>query len=154
MATQAPVLLNESANYEQWKGLSATCELRWNNRGALEMIVQGHCSDDIVPVMLRRGDAVVSHAGRIDLFFDFLLMPSYDSTLRTHWTDWIRAHPREVTSIHVASRSKVVSMGVAVANLALKGMINAHTQHSGPYELALRHAGLGVAEPLASGTKA
>jgi hypothetical protein len=54
----------------------------------------------------------------------------------------VKDHAKQVVSLDVVARSKLVTMGVAVANLALGGMIKVHTGRAGAYETKLLRAGL------------
>jgi hypothetical protein len=77
------------------------------------------------------------------LFSDWYDMTGYDSRARvelTRWMSWMR--PR-ISDLHLLVRSKIVSMGVAVANLALGGWLNSTTNRvvwKGMLQEAVRRA--------------
>jgi hypothetical protein len=62
----------------------------------------------------------------VQIFFEMSGMPNYDSALRTRLTTHFGTHRARVASLHVFTRSKLVAMGVSVANLALGGIITSH----------------------------
>jgi hypothetical protein len=62
----------------------------------------------------------------VQIFFEMGGMPNYDSALRTRLTSHFASHRTQIASLHVFTRSRLVAMGVAVANLALGGVIISH----------------------------
>lgn len=112
--------------------------LRWKTRvPVFEVLIVGHGGAEFGPALIRRQDAQLAEAGSLNLFYDFSGMPTYDSELRVACTKWIQAHASFVPKIHVVVRSKMVAMGVSVANLALGGIIQTYTQRTGAFEKAL-----------------
>jgi hypothetical protein len=69
------------------------------------------------------------------LFYDLWELESYESELRKQMTSWVMERRSLVAEMHVLLRSKLVSMGVSVANLALGGIITTHTQRA-PFQKA------------------
>ena len=114
--------------------------LRWKGRGVLEVVVRVHGYEEFGPVAARRMDAVLGDAGKIAIFFDFTDAPRYESGLRVFWTQWLQSHLRSITKMHIVVRSKMVAMGVSVANLALGGIIQTHTHRAGAFERALEES--------------
>jgi hypothetical protein len=125
-----------------WQGASGTLRLLWNDAGAVEIMVRDHGGEDLVDIVTQRMEQVLGRGSRIVLFFDLGDMRSYDSVMRVRWTDWVQEHIRQVESLDVIARSKLVTMGVAVANLALGGIIKVHSGRAGAYETKLLKAGL------------
>jgi hypothetical protein len=73
------------------------------------------------------------------VFFDLEAMTDYHSDMRTHCTQAILSNRSNVTRLTVIAKSKLVKMGVAVANVALGGIVN--TVDSRPaFDLAVRLA--------------
>ena len=52
-------------------------------------------------------------------------MENYESSCRVELTAWVLGH-RDRTSLHIGLRSRLVAMGVSVANLALGSLIQVH----------------------------
>lgn len=65
-------------------------------------------------------------AGPLVVFHDWLDMIGYTSECRTRLTRWSLDRRSAYADVHLAVRSKLVSMGVEVANLALGGLIRTH----------------------------
>ena len=59
-------------------------------------------------------------------FHDWLAMSNYDSACRIDLTQWILAH-RKQSIVHIALGSRLVAMGVSVANLALGNALKVYT---------------------------
>ncbi len=75
-------------------------------------------------------------AGPVRMFFDVGRMHNYDSPLRTRLTKRFLGDRARIAGIDIFVQSRIVSMGVAVANLALGGIIAAHPKRLG-FNLAL-----------------
>lgn len=61
------------------------------------------------------------------VFHDWVEMTGYDSLCRKRMTEWSAARVHHYLEVHLAVRSKLVAMGVQVANIALRGMMRAYT---------------------------
>ncbi|HEY6878138.1 MAG TPA: hypothetical protein VI299_08960, partial [Polyangiales bacterium] len=59
-------------------------------------------------------------------FFDLGRMPNYHSELRTRLTGHFAQRLTQMSSFHIFTSSRLVAMGVSVANLALGHMIKMH----------------------------
>ena len=70
-------------------------------------------------------------------FWDLGKLSKYHSEVRICATRLLLAQRHKVLSLHTFTRSKLVSMGVAVANLALGGIVQIHPDKES-YEAALR----------------
>lgn len=74
-------------------------------------------------------------------FHDWSEVETYDTMARLRLTAWIAERRDRFEAIHVLSGSRLVSMGIAVANLALDRFINAYNQDQrARYEAALSEA--------------
>jgi hypothetical protein len=135
-------LIESGDSRELWQGTSGTLRLRWNGRGAIETTVREHGGEELVDIVTQRMESSLREAQRVQLFFDLGAMHSYDSAMRVRWTEWLKKHLSQVDRLDVIARSKIVTMGVAVANLALGGIITVHSGHQGSYDAALSEAGL------------
>ncbi|AKT40971.1 hypothetical protein [Chondromyces crocatus] len=80
---------------------------------------------------------VASHS--FVLFLDLNELESYDSAARVLLTNWLQELRPRAEAIHVSTRSRLVSMGVAVANLALEGGLLAYgPEHRSRYDAVLQ----------------
>jgi len=62
----------------------------------------------------------------IPIFFEMSAMENYESALRTRLTSHFSQQRAKIAVLNVFTRSKLVAMGVSVANLALGGLITRH----------------------------
>lgn len=87
----------------------------------------GTMTCDHAEVIITYAELMMSRrAGKLDVFHDWLDMTGYTSDCRKRLTEWSIAHLDVYGQIHIALRSKLVAMGVQVANIALGGAINVH----------------------------
>lgn len=100
--------------------------------------VVGHGHRDFARPILETFDRLRSAGGAIHVFGDLERLPNYDSELRIHATEHFRAHLVSMASLHVLVKSRLVAMGVAVANLALHGLVTIHATRE-PFLRALDH---------------
>jgi hypothetical protein len=77
------------------------------------------------------------------LLYDLWELENYESALRQRMTRWVLDRRPRVVALHCLLRSRIVAMGVAVANLALGGIITSHTTRA-PFQAAFERA---LAEP-------
>lgn len=68
--------------------------------------------------------AMKREAGRLHLFFDAEHLTNYDSALRTSLTAGFFSGRDRLQEFQVLLGSKIVAMGVSVANLALGGIVS------------------------------
>lgn len=103
----------------------------------------GSFADPIIAAL----DEALTGKGPIHFFLEMTAMENYDSALRTRLTNHVSQNRPRVASLQVVARSKLVTMGVAVANLALGGLITNHGSLSA-FQAALDRA---IAEAKVSG---
>jgi hypothetical protein len=82
--------------------------------------------------------------GPSQMFVDVELMTSYDTDLRIEVTAAMARERKRIGCLHILVRSKIVAMGVSVANLALGGIMTIHGS-APPFQQALQ-AGLAKAK--------
>lgn len=73
------------------------------------------------------------------LFFDLGELDGYEPNLRKEMTKWVLERRSQVRALHALVKSRIVAMGVSVANLALGGIITSHTKHA-PFQAAFEQA--------------
>lgn len=100
----------------------------------------GHLEDAHVDLFLAYSEERIELAsGKLTVFHDWLDMTGYDSSCRKRITDWTVKHLDAYAAVHVLLRSKLVAMGVQVANLALGGLVKTHKTRAS-LEAAVRAA--------------
>jgi len=135
------------------KSLSGAEEhIRWS-RGELRLKtgedvaynqITGYLEKDIVPKITQPIDRLIAQGVRPVIFNDWWELTGYDSDARLKLTDWIFWVRGKIVGSHVLVRSKIVSMGVSIANLALGGMLTVYTDRQEftlAYHRALRKSG-------------
>ena len=88
--------------------------------------VVGYGHRDFARPLLEEFDRLRADGRRVHVFGDLERLPSYDSELRINATEHFGAHLASMASLHVLVKSRLVAMGVAVANLALRGLVTTH----------------------------
>jgi hypothetical protein len=89
---------------------------------------EGHMQDDHCAFIEVYGEQRIRRAGgKLYVFHDWLDMTGYDSKTRVRLTLWSVAHRNAYEEVHLAVRSRIVAMGVQVANVPLGGFMRAHT---------------------------
>jgi hypothetical protein len=104
--------------------------------GLLIVRLDGHADKLLAPPILEAFDQVVASRSPIEMYFDAELLESYHSEVRTRLTSRFVRDRARITSLHVLVRSKIVAMGVSVANIALGGVVTSHG-HRQPFARAL-----------------
>lgn len=121
--------------------------LDWSRQGHVRVIVLGHGNADYADAVVARWESVRRINGRVTLYIDFWEMQTYDSGLRVGMTGWATKHRDCVDGVHVVTRSKLVSMGVSVANLAMGGIFTTHVQRA-EFDALMMKLGLPLNPPM------
>ena len=98
-------------------------------QGLVVMRFTGHLEKDLVPRFVPEY-ARLWPAGVRGVFADLDDMIGYDSGFRVGMTEWAKGVLNGGAVLHVSVRSKIVQMGVAVANLALGGRVRVHANRA------------------------
>lgn len=113
------------------------------DQGILVFQIVGHGDKSFVAPIVAGFDRSLRH-GLSQMFVDVELMTSYDTELRTEVTAAMARERKRIGCLHILVRSKIVAMGVSVANLALGGLMTIHGS-APPFHHALQ-AGLAKAK--------
>jgi hypothetical protein len=109
---------------------------------------------DFAGPVLAAFDEIVAAKHKAELFYEMGRMNNYDSALRTRMTSHFAEHRPQIASLHVFTRSRIVAMGVSVANLALGQLITVHTDSSRFFKAidvtAKKHRVVGISGTLLS----
>lgn len=87
-------------------------------RGLIVTIGRGHGAAEFAEPFLVAANAAIAQGAR-EIWDDWAEIGSYDPATRVRITDWTRARPEIAKNIHVLVGSKLIAMGVSLANLAL-----------------------------------
>ncbi len=99
-----------------------------------------HLGLHLVTQVVRELDRHAQSPGGVDLFVDAAGMTGYDSEARLAMTEWVLANRPSIGAMHVLVLSKLGTMGAAVANLALGGLMRVYSNPTA-FQRALELAG-------------
>lgn len=100
---------------------------------------RGHLCRSLAKEIIATGNRLLETQPTLEVFHDWEAGESYDSAARLDLTKWGIDVRKRVTKIHVLVKSKIVKMGVAVASIALVGMIESHDERRS-FEASLERA--------------
>jgi len=122
---------------EELVGKTGTVVVTSPMDGVVVLRMSGNVTKEVVPsVVALVGKMFAANPIPTTYFYDLWDMSAYDSALRVELTNWHLAHRDTLKALHAVARSRIVRMGVTVANLAL-GKITSHDNRS-TFEAALR----------------
>jgi|SRR5688572_20488266 hypothetical protein len=107
------------------------------------LVIHGEAA--FAPPIIEAVDSRLARAERVRIFFDAEDLLRYDTELRTALTARFFADRARIESLHVLVGSRLVALGVNVANLALRGLVTSHyarTRYVDALNEALSAAGL------------
>lgn len=91
--------------------------------------VSGYMTPDMSRTIIECAEPLYAQ-GKLYGFHNWLDMSNYDSACRVELTAWVLRH-RRASVLHIALLSRMVAMGVTVANLALGNLIHIHNDSAG-----------------------
>lgn len=89
-------------------------------RGVIVLRMSGHAPGEVLSSVTEALDRFGGSSAATDYFYDVWDMETYDSRVRVDLTAYHLKHRRLLRSLHTCARSRVVKMGVSVANIALR----------------------------------
>ncbi len=87
--------------------------------------VRGFMTPEMSDLIIERAEPLYTATGKLHGFHNWLDMSNYDSACRVDLTAWVLRH-RGQSALHIGLRSRMVAMGVSVANLALGSLIQVY----------------------------
>ena len=81
--------------------------------------VRGHLCEAYADAWVAAAEPFMAGGQEIRVFNDWGTMEGYDSAARRRLTDWARNHRKQLRGTYFTVTSRIVSMGVAVAGIAL-----------------------------------
>jgi membrane protease subunit (stomatin/prohibitin family) len=100
--------------------------------------LEGHADVSMAEAIADHLEAQYAKTGLpIVIFDDFDDVTSYDSETRLSMMSWTKKHAAMVAGVHILFHSKLVAMGVSVANLGLGGNIRSYNKRAA-FEAALQ----------------
>ncbi len=117
-------------------------QVAWLRPGVLLVRLRGHFDMKLGRFMLDTAARGLSQQSRIQIFCDWGDATGYDSDVRVTFTSWVAAQSQRA-KLYMLVTSKIVAMGVSVANLALNGALEVFNNRS-VFESRLRNAKAGL----------
>lgn len=127
--------------YKSDKGESQVASLKPN---LVVFKVIGHLDKAIGRRTMAAVEKAMGQQRPFHLFCDWAETTGYDSEVRSMFTQFVATN-RLRLKLHVLVGSKIVSMGVSVANLALGGILIGYTNRTA-FEAVLRSTRMGLAD--------
>ncbi len=127
------------ARTERWSDGRGTLEITTVRPGVVLQRFRGHALGPMASVIGERLDRELSRAQQIIVFDDWEEATGYESEVRIRLTAWTRERLDRIPETHVLVRSKLLAMGIAVANVAVSGKLRAYTSRAA-FEAALAQA--------------
>jgi hypothetical protein len=107
-------------------------------------VFEGYVDAELCAKMLDELSRLCTPLSKVVQFTDAELLRGYTPEVRPLASEWMKSLGRKLVSDHILVRSKVVAMGVAVANLAVGGILRAYSSRS-DFNAAARLAGVPAA---------
>lgn len=123
----------------RWVTKRGTLELWMASEDVVVERFEGHASIEFVDPILDFLEAVIARGIRPRVFDDWELATSYDTAVRNRMTAWTLKHRKEIAQTHILVRSRLLAMGVTVANLAVGGSLRVYSSRDA-FERALYEA--------------
>ncbi len=105
-------------------------------RGVVQTVVTGYATTAMADKIIAWVDRAIADGERPSVFHDWDGATGYDPAVRPKFATWYARIRRDVESVHVFTRSRVVSMGVTLVSIAMNNAIVAYRER-GPFEAAL-----------------
>lgn len=101
--------------------------------------VRGFMTREMSQLIIDQAELLYAGGAVVHGFHNWLAMENYESACRVDLTAWVLRH-RAQSVLHIGLASRMVAMGVTVANLALGNLIQVHRDMQS-LEAALRKLG-------------
>jgi hypothetical protein len=95
--------------------------------------VVGHVPAELLRPLLPGMDRVMGASGGAQLFFEARGVTGYEPRIRTEVVRYVKMHRPQVAHFRILVGSRLLAMGIEVANLALSGLIE---PYSNPMDFA------------------
>ncbi|MBK8254805.1 MAG: hypothetical protein IPK82_19360 [Polyangiaceae bacterium] len=99
-----------------------------NKKGGVRLIVNGHGHGEFAAPCIRKFQEVFRGGLKLTIYVDFWDMDAYESQFRTEMQNWGSSHRSGLEQMHIAQQSKLVAMGISVANLAMGVNMKVYTK--------------------------
>jgi hypothetical protein len=131
-------LLSGAEIVGRWSGSQGEVEVSRLRNVVAYVRMSGVAEQAAGKTIERALEQIFARSEQLHTFWDLRDLVNYHSDVRVCSTNALLAQrKKKLIAVHTLSTSKIVAMGVSVANLALGGMVQNH-KTSASFELALR----------------
>jgi hypothetical protein len=126
-----------------WQRPDAHFEIRMVTPSVVLDKIVGIIDDDLAATVAVAFEEILSRAARPHTFHDWSEVAGYSPGARKLLTDAVAAQRPRMRSVHILFSSRVLAMGISVANVVLGGYIKAYGDRESfraAYEDALRES--------------
>jgi len=116
---------------ETWRTATGELQVRILSDSIILHVVKGHAGAELIPLFTRSVEQRIREGRRLDWFADYSEMVSYDSQVRIALSQFVNSNKPSLNKLVILVRSRLVAMGVSVANLAVGGRIDAFSDPAG-----------------------
>lgn len=109
-----------------WQKLEALFELRELSRTVTLDRIVGVIDDELAAIINAAYDDILSRRAHPHTFHDWSGVVGYSPTARKLLTNAVEAWRGRMRSVHILVSSRVLAMGISVANVVLGGYIKAY----------------------------
>lgn len=121
---------------ERWADERGTLEITTMRPGVVLQRFRGHALPPIADAISERLERELVRFGSIVVFDDWEEATGYESEVRIRLTAWTQRHLDRIPETHILVRSRLLAMGISVANLAVGNKLRAYTSRK-EFEAAL-----------------
>jgi hypothetical protein len=124
---------------ERWADPRGTLEITSVRPGVVLQRFRGHALPPMADAIADRLERELARFGRIVVFDDWEEATGYESEVRIKLTAWTQRHLDRIPETHILVRSRLLAMGISVANLAVGNKLRSYTSRK-DFEAALLRA--------------
>jgi hypothetical protein len=131
-------LLSGAESVAKWTGAQGEVEILRLRDVVAYLRMSGIAEQPAGKVIERALEQIFARSKQLHTFWDLRDLVNYHTDVRVCSTNALLAQrKKKLAAVHTLSTSKIVAMGVSVANLALGGMVQNH-KTAVSFELAVR----------------
>ncbi|MEZ4230007.1 MAG: hypothetical protein R3B89_12600 [Polyangiaceae bacterium] len=104
------------------------CQLFHLAPGLVKVSYRGLATRDFAEHVMQELEILLRRDSRLEVFIDAGALRSYQSDFRKVWTAWLLQHKAELDGVHILFQSRVVEMGINIANVVLGDFIRAYAK--------------------------
>ncbi len=115
-------------NSRVWRTPGGTFELRQPSESLALTKVAGHIDEELGRIIAEAHFAMLTKTAGVHTFHDWFEASGYDSGARKTLTNMVLQLRPKLGSVHILVSSRILSMGISVANVVLGGFIRSYSE--------------------------